>query len=128
MHELVQITTPVESSGDTPTLELQFGDIATRTTLLADNDMHYLIIIAQLPRSRRSIREPRAHAASDDAISAPFDLELVWHADKGCYMALRQMPIGDFTDEASVLDAILDTADRSRAWYIAALRRRSKTE
>lgn len=126
LRELVQITTQAESTSEPPMLELQFGDIVTSTTLLANDDMQCLVIIAQLPRSGHSIRSRGCQPSWSSSLSPPLELELAWHADKGCYLALKQMAISEFTDEASVLDDILDTADRSRNWYISALRQQSK--
>jgi hypothetical protein len=125
LRELAEITAQDDSDHAAPVLELQFGDIATRTTLLNNAGMQCLSIIALLPRSGRVNYSTRTHTLLSDVITPAEDMELLWHADEGRYILLRHMPISDFADDISVLDAILDTADRSRAWYISALQLRS---
>lgn len=125
LRELAEITAQDDSDHTAPVLELQFGDIETRTTLLNNNGMQCLSIIALLPRSGRVNYSSRLHTPLSNTVASAEDMELLWHADEGRYILLRHMPISDFADDISVLDAILDTADTSRAWYISALQLRS---
>jgi hypothetical protein len=76
-----------------------------------------LSVTALLPAGGklRFVAEPAQPAAA-----AGPKIEFLWHADEGRYVVMRSMPVTDFPDEASVMDAILDTSDRARAWYAAA--------
>lgn len=125
LRELAEITAQDDNDHAAPILELQFGDISTKTTLLNNNGMQCLSIIALLPRSGRVNYSSPTHTPLSDVIATAENMELLWHADEGRYILLRHMPISGFTDDISVLDAILDTADRSRSWYISALQLRA---
>lgn len=105
LRELIQLTGHDES--DVPVLELQFGDILTRTTLHA-LDKNYLLIMAILPKCGDSPPAPHGQ-----------DMEFLWHADDGRYVGLRMIPIGSLPDERSVMDAILATSDKASAWMMA---------
>jgi hypothetical protein len=119
LRELVELTG--HDAGDVPVLELQFGDILTRTALHA-LDKNYLLITAILPRHGDS----GPGWAPSGAGPAPHgqDMEFLWHADDGHYIGLRMVPIGSLPDERSVMDAILAASDQAAAW-MAARRRQS---
>jgi hypothetical protein len=114
LRELVELTG--HDAGDVPVLELQFGDILTRTVLYGP-DRHYLLITAILPECGDS---GPAWAPSGVFPASPgHDVEFLWHADDGRYVGLRMIPIGLLPDERSVMDAILATADTASAWMLA---------
>lgn len=104
LRELIGLT---GHDGD-DVLELQFGDILTRTALHA-LDRQYLVVTAMLPK------------CADGGYAAPHaqDIEILWDADDGRYIGLRLVPIGSLPDERSVLDAILATSDMAAAWLTA---------
>jgi len=110
LRELIGLTGHEES--DVPVLELQFGDILTRTTLHVQ-DTNYLLITAILPKcgDSRHVCVPAAPHGQD--------IEFLWHADEGRYIGLRMVPIGSLPDERSVMDAILATSDKASAWMTA---------
>jgi hypothetical protein len=112
LRELIQLTG--HDGDDVPVLELQFGDILTRTALHA-LDQNYLVITAMLPK----------FGDGDGARPAPpgRDMEFLWDADEGRYVALRMVPIRSLPDERSVMDAILATSDLASAWMTARRRR-----
>ena len=114
LRELIGLTGHDE--GAVPVLELQFGDILTRTTLHA-LDKNYLLITAILPKCGDS---GLAWVPSATEPAPPGrDMEFLWHADEGRYIGLRMVPIGSLPDERSVMDAILATSDRASAWMTA---------
>ena len=106
LRELIELTGHDE--GGVPVLELQFGDILTRTALHALGQS-YLVITAMLP------------TCGDGGYRAPHgqDMEFLWDADEGRYIGLRMVPIGSLPDERSVMDAILATSDMASAWLTA---------
>jgi hypothetical protein len=114
LRELVELTG--HDGGDVPVLELQFGDILTRTALYA-LDKNYLLITAILPKCGDS-GLAWAPIATDPAPSGR-DMEFLWHADEGRHIGLRMVPIGSLPDDRSVMDAILATSDRASAWMTA---------
>jgi len=114
LRELIGLTGHDE--GAVPVLELQFGDILTRTTLHA-LDKNYLLITAILPKCGDS---GLAWAPSATEPAPPGqDMEFLWHADEGRYIGLRMVPIGSLPDERSVMDAILAASDKAAAWMTA---------
>jgi len=124
LRELIGLTG--HEAGDVPVLELQFGDVLTRTTLHA-LDRNYLLVTAILPRcgDSRHVCVPSGTCPSGTCPSgtcpAPHgqDMEFLWHADEGRYIGLRMVPIGTLRDERSVMDAILATSDKASAWMTA---------
>lgn len=105
LRELIAMTGQDEDG--VPVLELQFGDILTRTTLHA-LDKNYLVITAILPKGGDSPPAPHGQ-----------DMEFLWHADDGRYVGLRMVPIVSLPDERSVMDAILAASDEASAWMMA---------
>lgn len=63
-----------------------------------------LAVLVQLPRS--GTRRPR---------SAPPGCTLFWHAELGCDLLLRRVPLAALRSEPDVLDAIMDSADLARS-------------
>lgn len=110
LRELIELTG--HDGGDVPVLELQFGDILTRTAPHA-LDKNVLVITAMLPK------------CGDGEYPAPQarDMEFLWDAGDGRYMGLRMVPIESLPDERSVLDAILATSDLASDWLMARRRR-----
>ena len=102
LRELIGLT---GRDGD-EVLELQFGDVLTRTALHA-LDRQYLVVTALLP------------PCGDGGCPVPArmdDMEFLQDADEGRYVGLRLVPIGSLPDERSVLDAILATSDMAADW------------
>jgi hypothetical protein len=114
LRELIALTG--HDGGGVPVLELQFGDILTRTTLHA-LDKNYLLITAILPKCGDS-RHVCVPAGTGPAPHGQ-DMEFLWHADEGRYVGLRMVPIRSLPDERSVMDAILATSDQASAWMMA---------
>lgn len=112
LRELVEMTG--EHAQDVPVLELQLGDILTRTTLLAA-DGNYLLITAFMPKIRTAGYVSQASEAV--SLQAAEGIEYLWHADEGRHMGVRKVPLKDLPDERSVMDAILTTSDMAAAWF-----------
>ncbi|MBP0597326.1 hypothetical protein J8I26_04370 [Herbaspirillum sp. LeCh32-8] len=95
-----------------PALELQLGEIVTRTSVEPAGADLYLCVTATLPPAD-------APAAAAALLSLPAALDKVaagscdflWHADEGRYVLVRKVPLRLLTDERSVMDEILVTAD-----------------
>lgn len=67
-----------------------------------------LAVLVQLPRS--GTRRPRLRLCT-----APPGCTLAWHAELGCDLLLRRVPLAALRSEPDVLDAIMDSADLARA-------------
>ena len=93
-----------------PALELLIGDILTQTSVEPEGKDLYLCVTGLLPPCGTHGAPAAVLAATlDEAERAGF--ELLWHADRGRYIVVRRIPLCRFTDERSVMDEILDTAD-----------------
>jgi hypothetical protein len=102
-------------------LELQFGEILTKTTVqTADNS--YLLVTAYLPKCRSS--NYLSHAIAATSLPTAEGIHYLWHADEGRHIGVRQILVANLPDERSVMDAIMTTADLAGAWFSA--NRRSK--
>lgn len=97
----------------TPVLELMVGDIVTCTSVAGD--LACLLVTARLPAGGQSGYLP-AGAALQEKLGQD-GIECRWHADEGCYVAVRSVPLAELPDERSLMDAILETADAAGAWY-----------
>lgn len=99
----------------TPVLELLIGDIVTFTSVASE--ARCLIVTARLPACAHSGYMP-ASAALQERLRTSH-IECRWHADDGCYVALRSVPLAALPDERSLMDAILETADAASALTLA---------
>jgi len=93
-----------------PALELQIGEIFTRTSVEPAGVDLYLCVTATLP----PVGAPATALLTPPAAleAAPINsLDFLWHADEGRYVLVRKVPLRMLTDERSVMDEILATAD-----------------
>lgn len=111
LRELIEMTGQDAATTHSAILELQFGEILTKTSIQSD-EKNYLLIMAFLPKCRRSQFMPR----SGDT-HAQGDLEFFWHADEGRHIGVRRIPVAELEDERSVMDAILSTSEQASAWF-----------
>ena len=97
----------------TPVLELMIGEIVTFASVAADGDC--LMVTARLPSSGKSGYLP-AGAALAERLGQD-GIECRWHADEGCHVAVRSVPLSALRSEQELMDAILDTADAAGEWH-----------
>lgn len=93
-----------------PALELLIGDILTRTSVEPAGLDLYLCVTGLLPPGEPGL-PPSAVLPATLADNERADFELLWHADHGRYIVVRKIPLRSLTDERSVMDEILNTAD-----------------
>jgi hypothetical protein len=117
LRELVEMTTNGAGAQTVPVLELQFGDIFTSTVLSTEEDVASLSITSLLPRLERSEYLPLSSAQTAMSAVEAGKWECLWHADAGHYVVVRNIPITDFPNERSVMDAIADTSDQVALWF-----------
>lgn len=91
-----------------PVLELLIGDILTRASVEPAGLDLYLCVTGLLPPCDGGL----PLSALADRRHAGF--ELLWHADHGRYVVVRKIPLRSLTDERSVMDELLNTADLAR--------------
>lgn len=98
---LVEMAQTMGDEGEV--LALQLGDIVVQAMAAQDG----LTLCARLPRDggRQGRRERR---------SVPDGCELAWHAEAGCEVLVRHLPLAALRSEPDVLDAMLDCADLAR--------------
>lgn len=117
LAELVEFSGQTENDYGAPVIELQFGDVMTITSLLLDVPGPSLSITTLLPCQEEAGFFDMSYCwnfFSDTTLT--MQSELLWHADKGHYVMLRQIPILDLLDERSVMDAILDASSDAANW------------
>lgn len=112
LRELIELTG--QEARAVPVLELQFGEILTKSTVqtVAPN---YLLITAFMPQCSRS--HHISQVAMGASAQAAEDIEYLWHADEGRHIGIRRIQIAKLPDERSVMDAILTTSDQVAAWF-----------
>lgn len=117
LRELVEMTGQSTGALTVPVLELQFGDIFTSSVLSTEQDVASLSITALLPRLTRAEYLPLSSAQGKISVAEAGEWACLLHADAGHYVVVRNIPITDFADERSVLDAIADTSDQVALWF-----------
>jgi hypothetical protein len=117
LQELVELTGQSIGANDVPVLELQFGEVATMTSLSANVNAPCLSITALLPRQSQPEYQPLPSVTIETLAPLSDEYEILWHADEGRYVVIRRIPIGELKDERSVMDAILDTSDHTTRWF-----------
>lgn len=97
-------------------LELQIGEVMTRTTVVDAAGGEYLEVQARLPASRRSpMLGPRPGGLEPDELPAGA-ATISWDEESGCYLATRRVAVAEIRDERELMDAILTTADVAIGW------------
>lgn len=112
LRDLVQLSG--QETQDVPVLELQLGEILTRTAVQTI-DRNYLLITAYMPKCRRSHYVSQVNAAAFSRSEG--GIEYLWHVDEGRHIGVRKVPVTELSDERSVMDAILTTSDQAAAWF-----------
>lgn len=102
-----------QQSAGTPVLELMVGEIITFTSVSSETAC--LLVTARLPVAGKSGYLPAGAKLQEQL--ARNGIECRWHADEGCHVAVRSVPLAALPDERSLMDAILETADAARAWH-----------
>lgn len=113
LKELIELTG--QPAGEAPVLELQFGDILTRTVVQEQEGQ--LLIVALLPKSGDSTYLAPPGAAT--TMLSKQQIHYLWDGDEGRHIGVRSVPVKALHDDRSVMDAILDTADQAAAWSAA---------
>lgn len=106
------------TDGAEPVLELLLGDILTVSSV-TDQAQGGLAVFACLPRGGAG--EGTIDAALV-AGAAAAGCECLWHAERGCVVLARTVPLTALHDEPGVLDAIMATADMAGRLGAASLR------
>jgi hypothetical protein len=100
-----------------PILELQFGDIETRTTVERIGKSEFLTVTALLPRSEcPPYLSPKPAALLPTGVPQQA-ATILWDKEELRYIATRRVPVSDLPDERSVMDAILQTSDEAIGWF-----------
>lgn len=113
LETLAELTCQDMNQNTVPVIEFQFGDIVTMTSLLRVGNRGYLSITALLPRLPDDLPQSTSQLTTSTVTENTHGI--LWHADKGCYVITRKLPVSSFADERAVLDAIADTADDATA-------------
>jgi hypothetical protein len=116
LQELIELTGPQTSASSV--LELQIGDIFTRSAIAPEMPERCLAITALLPKCEQPHYLPRLFSPPG-AEKWPACAEFLWHADEGCYIVVHKVPVVELTDERSIMDSILLTADIARDYFAA---------
>ncbi len=116
LRELIGLTGQPDAS--VAVLELQLGEIFTRTLIDPETSDHHLAITALLPRCEQPHYLPRMFSPAG-APPLPPQTDFLWHADQGCYIVVQRIAVDALADERSIMDAILLTADIARDYHLA---------
>lgn len=117
LRELVELAGQSDDSYGVPVLELQFGEILTRTVLSTDGPVACLSVAAFLPRMGHDEYRYGSREELPYSMKLPEGSDFFWHADDGRYVVIRNISLDDLPDEPSVMDAILDTSDLAKEWF-----------
>ncbi|WP_252716965.1 hypothetical protein [Herbaspirillum sp. B65] len=116
LRELIGLTGQPDAT--VATLELQLGEIFTRTLIDPETPDRHLAITALLPRCEQPHYLPRMFSPPG-APPLPPQTDFLWHADQGCYIVVQRIAVAELPDERSIMDAILVTADIARDYHLA---------
>jgi hypothetical protein len=105
LQELVALADQHDDLNTAPVLELQFGDVVTRTTLAVNDGIPCLSVVAELPRTEHIGQPPQSSRPLPAPTIARQRTELLWHADAGRYVVVSTTPIAALPEETSVLSS-----------------------
>lgn len=100
---------------DNPVLELQIGEVVSKTHVELVDGVEYLVVDAALPCSERRAHLAAGNSAQAEEGHAPRS-GIAWDEDAGRYRVTRRMRTRDLRDDRSVMDAILTTVDDAVGW------------
>jgi hypothetical protein len=117
-RELAGLVVPGQADQGAPVLELRFGGVDTRTTLLSQGNKLQLRIdvtlfrfeVELLPQLRRFVEFPEAQGGWN-MLSRKAD---------GSQVVVRTIPLAVPLDDRTVLNAVLDAANEVSAWHESA--------
>lgn len=119
LRSLVELTSQCDASQTGPVLELLFSDIVTVTSVVNGKNGDCLSVTAFLPRAQDDIASQHATLFSPQPPAGKHHPEILWDADEGRYVFIREIPVTHLRDERSVMDAVLTTSEQATAWYSA---------
>jgi hypothetical protein len=105
-----------EDAAEAPVLELQIGEVVSRTTVELIDGNEYLTVTAWLPVSAQSRYLPACTEGFSAGEVPPQAATILWNAECRRYVATRRMRTRDLQDDRSVMDAILLTVDEAIGW------------
>jgi len=117
-RELAELVVPSQADQAAPVLELRFGGVDTRTTLLLQGNKLQLRIdvtlhrfeVELLPQLRQFVEFPEAQGGWN-MLSRKAD---------GSQVVVRTIPLAMPLDDRTLLNAVLDAANEVSAWYESA--------
>src|SRR5690606_1238102 len=101
------------AAGQAPLLELQFGEVLTKTGM-RPVDQNAMLVMAFLPRCKHTQFQPQANVWQEEDEEA---MTYFWHADEGRYIGVRRVLISKLQEERDVMDAIAETAELALLWF-----------
>lgn len=105
-----------DDAAEAPVLELQIGEVISKTTVEVIDGIEYLTVTAWLPVSEQSPYLPaRTEGFSADEVP-PQAATILWNAESQRYVATRRTRTRDLQDDRSVMDAILLAVDEAIGW------------
>ena len=115
MRELVALAGQ-DDTVENPELELQIGDVVSRTSVEMIDEVEYLTVTASLPVSEQSRYLPARTEGFSACEAPPQAAAISWNAACRCYVATRRTRTRDLRDDRSVMDTILLTVDEAIGW------------
>lgn len=117
LTDLVALAGQENTTHTSPVLELQFGEVLTKTSLIKFDGLDYLSITAILPEQPAFEYLSASDLQRIRSQDCGTDNELLWHADQGQYVLMRKISLTAFADDTALMDAIMDSADQASAWH-----------
>jgi hypothetical protein len=116
LSDLAELAGQTVNAGQSPMLELQFGNVVTRTVLSEVGAIPFLSVTVLLPESAplKYISPPGQSATRFIGAGSR---AIVWNAEEKCYVVDYKIDIVALVDECSFMDAILDCADQAMAQF-----------
>jgi hypothetical protein len=115
LRELVMLAGQ-DDTVENPELELQIGEVVSRTSVEMIDEIEYLTVTASLPVSEQSRYFPARTEGFSSCEAPPQAASISWNAASQCYVATRRTPTQDLRDDRSVMDTILLTTDEAIGW------------
>lgn len=115
LRELVALAGQ-DDTAESPELELQIGEVVSRTSIETIDGIEYLSVTALLPVSEQSRYLPARAEGFSVGEASPRAATISWNAARRCYVATRRIRTRDLRDDRSVMDAILLTVDEAIGW------------
>lgn len=116
LGELEFMTGHASRHNESPVLELQMADVVVAASIEPDQVMPYLLISTLLPRYYQNASSGETSSSAALPMATSRAARATWGSSNKRFVLMQKIPINEFPDERSLLDAVIQAAREASRW------------